>query len=88
MVKKPPVQSDVLQRQFGERIRELRRARGIGSQEELGTLTGLHRTYIGRVERGETNATLENISILAKALGVSLAELFGPFDKKDGNACP
>lgn len=66
--------------QFGRRIVELRRQRGIVSQEKLGELAGLHRTFVGRVERGETNITLENIQKLAAALGVSLAELFSSFE--------
>ncbi|MDP9372679.1 MAG: helix-turn-helix domain-containing protein [Chloroflexota bacterium] len=65
-----------LARRFGQRVRELRLARGISSQDELGARAGLHRTFIGRVERGETNITLGNIAKLAEALGVSLADLF------------
>jgi len=66
-------------REFGERIRQLRRQQQISSQQQLGQLAGLHRTFIGRVERGETNITLANISRLATALRVSLAELFSIF---------
>lgn len=84
MTKKKRAETNELLRRFGQRIRDLRISRGIGSQEELGARTGLHRTYIGRVERGETNATLENIAILATALGAPLSELFAPFDGKDG----
>lgn len=82
MSKKARNKSDDLLRRFGERIRQLRLAREIASQEELGARTGLHRTYIGRVERGETNATLANVHTIARALGVSLAELFAPFDER------
>lgn len=66
-------------REFGARIRQLRRQQQISSQQQLGHLAGLHRTFIGRVERGETNVTLANIVRLATALRVSLAELFGTF---------
>lgn len=45
---------------FGERIRHLRTEKGL-SQEQLAELADLHRTFIGRIERGETNVTLENI---------------------------
>ncbi len=67
---------------IGERVRELREARGISSQEKLGELAGdLHRTFIGRVERGETNISIENLEAIAQALDVSLAEFFKPFKK-------
>lgn len=67
---------------IGERVRELREARGISSQEKLGELSSdLHRTFIGRVERGETNISIENLEAIAKALDVSLAEFFKPFKK-------
>ena len=64
-----------LRRKFGERIRELRKERG-WSQEELGFKAGIHRTYIGSVERGEQNVSLDNIGRLAKTLRVNLRELF------------
>ena len=65
---------------FGERIRELRHKLNI-SQENLAEITGLHRTYIGGIERGERNPSLENIHKLSKALNVSLAELFEGIDE-------
>lgn len=46
------------------------------SQEELGFKAGIHRTYIGAVERGEQNVSLDNIGKLAKTLKIKLAELF------------
>jgi transcriptional regulator with XRE-family HTH domain len=60
---------------FGDRVRELRRRKGI-SQEALADLAGLHRTYLGGIERGERNPDLVNIGRIADALGVPLAELF------------
>ena len=60
---------------LGYRIRELRVKIGL-SQEELGFRAGLHRTYIGSIERGEQNVSIDNIHKLAKALKVSLSELF------------
>jgi DNA-binding XRE family transcriptional regulator len=66
---------------FGARIRQLRNDRG-WSQEELADKAGLHRTYIGSVERGEQNLSLVNIERLAVTLSVSLAELFAPFGDK------
>jgi transcriptional regulator with XRE-family HTH domain len=64
---------DILKK-FGNKIREIRKEKGI-SQEELAFRAGLHRTYIGMIERGEKNITLKNIEKLAVALSVSLKEL-------------
>ena len=60
---------------FGKIIKELRIERGL-SQEELGHKAGLHRTYIGMIERAEKNITIENINKLSKALGVPLSSIF------------
>lgn len=65
---------DALHTAFGERVRRNRRDAGI-SQERLGELSGLHRTYIGHVERGEVNPTLTSIVRIANALGVDPALL-------------
>lgn len=64
---------------FGTTIREIRKKRGL-SQEDLADLCGLHRTYIGGIERGERNVALINVFYLAKALNVSLSDLFAKFD--------
>ena len=61
---------------FAQRLRELRLARGL-SQEALAERCGLHRTYVGSVERGERNISLDNIERLAEALGVTAGNLFG-----------
>ena len=58
---------------FAVNIRRLRREKA-WSQEELASQAGLHRTYIGAVERCEKNITLVNADRIAKALGVSLVE--------------
>ena len=60
---------------FGKRVRELRKAKEI-SQEELAGLAGVHRTYIGMIERAEKNITLENIEKLAKGFGIRIADFF------------
>ena len=67
--------SSVLRKKFGEKVRQERTKQGI-SQEELGFRTGLDRTYISGIERGLRNPSLENIGRIAKALKVSLPELF------------
>jgi len=59
---------ELIRLNFGERIRNRRRELGI-SQEELAFRSGLHRTYVGSVERGERNLSLENIFVFAKSLG-------------------
>ncbi|PPD59230.1 helix-turn-helix domain-containing protein [Dehalogenimonas etheniformans] len=66
---------DIIQKRFGERIRSLRQLRRL-SQEELAFRAGIHRTYLGGIERGERNPALKNINSLADALNVSLPELF------------
>ena len=58
---------------FASNIKRIRLAKGI-SQEALADLAGLHRTYIGAVERGERNITLLNANRIAEALGVRLSE--------------
>ena len=60
--------------QFGRRIRQLRKNDNL-SQEQLAEITGLHRNYIGMVERGERNPSLLNINILAQAFQLSLSQL-------------
>lgn len=62
-------------KQFGKRLRELRKKNGL-SQEELGFRAGLHRTYIGAIERAEQNVSVDNIHKLAKALRIQASELF------------
>jgi transcriptional regulator with XRE-family HTH domain len=60
---------------FGQRIRELRKAKKL-SQQELGRKTRLHYTYIGAVERGEINTSFDNVVRIADALGIELEEFF------------
>jgi transcriptional regulator with XRE-family HTH domain len=59
---------------FGRRLRELRTARKL-SQEALSFEADLDRSYIGQVERGECNISIENMAKLARALKVKLSDL-------------
>jgi transcriptional regulator with XRE-family HTH domain len=64
----------VIRRRLGERIRRLRRAKGL-SQEAFAERCELHRTYVGAIERGERNLAIDNLEKIAVALGLSLSEL-------------
>jgi transcriptional regulator with XRE-family HTH domain len=59
---------------FGQRVKQERLKRGL-SQEDLADKAGVHRTYIGMIERAEKNITLENIEKIAIALGISVGSL-------------
>ena len=61
---------------FGLKDCEERKKLGL-SQEELANRAGVHRTYIGMIERAEKNITLKNIERIAKALNVSIGDLTG-----------
>jgi transcriptional regulator with XRE-family HTH domain len=65
---------------LGRVLADVRRERGL-TQEELGHRTGVHRNYIGGIERGERNPTVETIAVLADELKVSLGELFSRADR-------
>jgi transcriptional regulator with XRE-family HTH domain len=60
---------------FGNKVREERLKQNL-SQEKLAAKAGVHRTYIGMIERAEKNITLENIEKIAYALGLNLYDLF------------
>ncbi len=64
-----------IRKAFGKKVRDLRKARGF-SQESFADAVGLHRTYIGSIERGEQNVSIDNIAKIAKALKVKLSVLF------------
>jgi len=61
-------------KQFGGRVKKLR-VKNNWSQEELAKRAGLHRTYIGSIERSERNVSLINIERIAKALKVKISDL-------------
>lgn len=66
--------ADDIRQRFGTRLRELRTRAG-HSQEKLGELAGLHRTFVSMVERGERNVTLATVEKIAIALDLPMAEL-------------
>lgn len=66
--------SDSINVKFGKKVRDERLKRNL-SQEELAARAGVHRTYIGMIERAEKNITLENIEKIAKALKMPIDEL-------------
>jgi transcriptional regulator with XRE-family HTH domain len=66
---------------FGKAIRELRARRGL-SQEQLGLHGGLHRNYVGAIERGEINPTLRTMLRLERGLGFTLAEIVLLFNQR------
>jgi len=68
------MKKDVLKK-FGEKVREERLKRKL-SQEELANIAGVHRTYIGMIERAEKNITLQNIEKMSRALRVTIQDLF------------
>ena len=59
---------------FASRLRQIRQAKDL-SQEELADRAGLHRTYVGSVERGERNISIDNMECLANALEIDIIEL-------------
>lgn len=61
--------------EFGDKVREFRKEKGY-SQEELAYRSGLHRTYIGMIERAEKNITLINIEKIANALKMNISNFF------------
>jgi transcriptional regulator with XRE-family HTH domain len=70
-----------LQEILGSRIRELRLKKGF-SQESFADHCGLHRTYMGGIERGERNLTMQTVLTVAKGLGLTMSELFSGVEKQ------
>lgn len=66
-----------LQRIVGKNLRAYRQAKGL-SQEAFAELVGMHRTYIGGVERGERNLTLATVERYAEAIGLDPLDLLTP----------
>lgn len=70
---------------LGRAIREIRARRDV-SQERLGLDSGMHRNYVGALERGEINPTFALLMKVAAGLEVPLSELFGLYDKRRAGA--
>ena len=66
--------SDANLKKLGDNIRVLRHQKGL-SQEQLAELTGLHRTYIGGIERGERNVSILNLICLSNALDITVSKM-------------
>ncbi|MGB6143429.1 MAG: helix-turn-helix transcriptional regulator [Rhodanobacter sp.] len=58
-------------------VRRCRKAKGL-SQEKLGELAGLHRTYVSQLERSKANISIDGLERIARILGVDTAELLQP----------
>ncbi|MBJ8153502.1 helix-turn-helix domain-containing protein [Bacillus cereus] len=68
----------------GYNIRVIRKGQGL-SQEGLAFKANLHPTYIGQVERGEKNITITTLSVIVKALGITLGDFFSIIEPNDFN---
>lgn len=69
-----------LHQAVGQRLRSLREDQGL-TQERLAARAGVHRTFVGKVERGETATTVDSVAVFCSALSVTLAEFFEPFQE-------
>ncbi len=70
-----------LQKRLGRAIRRLRTAAGY-SQEDFAVVVGVHRTYMGAVERGEVNISLRNIEKIAGSLEITASKLLREAEKE------
>ena len=70
-----------LQEVLGSKIRELRLKKGF-SQESFADHCGLHRTYMGGIERGERNLTMQTVFTVANGLGLTMSELLAGIEKQ------
>jgi transcriptional regulator with XRE-family HTH domain len=68
-----------LQRAVGRNLRSYRQARGL-SQEAFADVVGIHRTYMGRIERGQENLTLKSLERVAGRIGLDPLALLSPED--------
>ena len=71
----------LVRKKLGGRIRSLRRKRG-WSQKDLATRCAISAHHLGKIERGEANATLATLLPIAKNLGITISDLFVGFQEK------
>ena len=69
---------------IGLRVKELRKKRGL-TQDELGSMVGLHRSCVSRLEKGALNVTIDTLIALADAYGLTLSELLAEVDDAGGS---
>jgi transcriptional regulator with XRE-family HTH domain len=84
----PDESKSALVKRIGERIRRLRKEMDL-SQEQLAERSGLHTNYVGQVERGEKNLTLETLEKVVRGLDIALEKFFryiGPMEQKDARS--
>ena len=74
------IMSDIA-KTVGKRLRSYRTGQGL-SQEKLAEKAGLHPTYIGQVERGEKNLTIESLEKITSALDVPMANVFEKIEER------
>jgi transcriptional regulator with XRE-family HTH domain len=79
--RKPKGKNKAVQQAVGQRIRELRTRRG-WSQEEFADICGLHRTYMGSIERGERNLTIVSILTVAQHLEMTVSQLLSGLERR------
>jgi ribosome-binding protein aMBF1 (putative translation factor) len=72
---------EVVQQALGARIRQLREKKG-WSQEDFAARSGLHRTFVGNIERGLKNTTILTLVMVSKALGITVSELLRGLEKR------
>jgi transcriptional regulator with XRE-family HTH domain len=70
---------------FGELVRRLRLEKGL-SQERLAVLCGMHRNYVGAVERAERTPSIVAADKLARALGITLSSMFSELEQDSGGS--
>jgi transcriptional regulator with XRE-family HTH domain len=81
------VDVELLLTALGQRVRDLRKRQGY-SQEAFADHCGVHRTFMGTIERGESNLSFQNLVKVAEGLGITLAQLFSGLERRAGQAGP